>query len=156
MSNPSDEYLPDAHEEFSLGYLLSLTEDQDEDDCAELEEQFLAAMSVAITAICDARLRFLYFAVAATGGVGDLVAYEFLSIHEIFEGFPDGIYFVADAAYMLSQHVLVPFTGDERPAGDFDTLNYFLSRLFGSILKWYSGCLPPNGRHIVRRQLELS
>jgi len=105
-----------------------------------------------VQAICDARLRFLFFAVAAPGGTGDLVAYEFLSIRDIIEGLPDGIYIVADAAYMLSEHVLVPFTGGDRQAADFDTFNYFLSQLRIRIEMAF-GLFTTKWR-VVRRHLE--
>ena len=82
-----------------------------------------------VQAICDARLRFLFFAVAAPGRTGDLVAYEMLTIREIIENLPAGLYVVADAAYMLTEHVLVPFTGGDRQSADKDTFNYFLSQL---------------------------
>jgi hypothetical protein len=83
-----------------------------------------------VQAICDSRLRFLFFAVAAPGSTGDLVAYDFLSIHDIIESLPEGLYIVANAAYMLSEHVLVPFTGGDHQAPDFGTFNYFLSQLW--------------------------
>lgn len=82
-----------------------------------------------VQAICDARLRFLFFAVAAPGRTGDLVADEMLTIREIIEKLPPGLYIVADAAYMLTEHVLVPFTGGDRQSADKDTFNYFLSQL---------------------------
>jgi hypothetical protein len=43
MSNPWEGYLPDAHEEFSLGYL----QDDDEDYWQELEMHFLRLMEAA-------------------------------------------------------------------------------------------------------------
>jgi hypothetical protein len=76
---------------------------------------------VNVQAICDARLHFLFFAVEAPGRTGDLVAYELLSIHEIIEKLPPGFYIVADAAYMLTEHVLVPFTGGDRQSPENDT-----------------------------------
>ena len=83
-----------------------------------------------VQAICDSRLHFLFFAVASPGSQGDLVAYEGLSIHEIIEKLPDSIYIIGDAAYRLSEHILVPFTGADRQAADKDTFNYFLSQLW--------------------------
>jgi hypothetical protein len=80
-------------------------------------------------AICDARLHFLNFAVAAPSTTGDLVAYELITIREAIEKLPTGYYIVADVAYMLTEHVLVPFTGGDRSASDKDTFNYYLSQL---------------------------
>jgi hypothetical protein len=84
---------------------------------------------VNVQAICDACLRFLNFAVVAPGRTGDLVAYELMTIHEAIEKLPPGYYIVADAAYMLTEHVLVPFTGGDRSASDKDTFNYYLIQL---------------------------
>ena len=62
-------------------------------------------------AICDAYLCFLFFAVAKPGGSTDICAYEVLLVIDIIENLPDGLCIVANAVYMLSEHVLVPFTG---------------------------------------------
>jgi hypothetical protein len=82
-----------------------------------------------VQAICDSRLRFLFFAVAKPGGSSDLRAYESLHIRHIIESLPDGVYIVADAAYMLSEHVIVPFTGGDRFDPSKDAFNYYLSQL---------------------------
>ena len=87
------------------------------------------AYGLNVQAICDSRLRFLFFAVAKPGGSSDLRAHEGLSIQEIIENLPDGIYVLGDAAYMLSEHVIVPFTGGDRMDPSKDTYNYYLSQL---------------------------
>jgi hypothetical protein len=38
---------------------------------------------------------------------------------------------------MLSEHVLVPFTGGDHKAPDFDTFNFFLSQLWIRIGIWF-------------------
>jgi hypothetical protein len=71
-------------------------------------------MALIYRQFCDSQLHFLFFAVAKPGGSSDLIAYESLSIKDVIENLPDGIYIVADAAYMLTEHVIVPFTGGDR------------------------------------------
>jgi hypothetical protein len=80
-------------------------------------------------AICDSRLRFMYFGVIAPGTVGDQVAYEDTGLSDVIESFPPGLFIVADAAYTLTEHMLVPFTGSNRLHKEKDTFNYFLSQL---------------------------
>jgi hypothetical protein len=105
-----------------------------------------------VQAICDARLRFLNFAVAAPGRTGDLVAYELITIRETIEKLPTGFYIVADAAYMLTEHVLVPFTGGDRSASDKDTFNYYLSQLRIRIEMAFG--LLTNKWRVLRKHLE--
>jgi hypothetical protein len=107
---------------------------------------------VNVQAICDARLRFLFFAVAAPGRTGDLVAYELLSIREIIEKLPPGFYIVGDAAYMLTEHVLVPFTGGDRQSPENDTYNFYLSQLRIRIEMAFG--LLTNKWRILRKHLE--
>ena len=82
-----------------------------------------------VQAICDSRLQFLFFMVTAPGQSSDLYAFEDCSIGQIINNLPDGVYIMVDAAYMLSEHILVPFTGGDREEPDKDTYNYFLSQL---------------------------
>jgi hypothetical protein len=39
------------------------------------------------------------------------------------------VYIVADAAYMLSEHAIVPFTGGDQFDPSKDMFNYYLSQL---------------------------
>lgn len=80
-------------------------------------------------AMCDARLRFHLFAVVAPGQTNDAVAYEATGLHDIIDKFPSGLYIVGDAAYVLTEHLLVPFTGSCRQDADKDSYNFFLSQL---------------------------
>jgi hypothetical protein len=79
--------------------------------------------------MCDARLRFHLFAVVAPGQTNDAVAYEATGLHDIIDKFPSGLYIVGDAAYVLTEHLLVPFTGSCRQDADKDSYNFFLSQL---------------------------
>ncbi len=83
-----------------------------------------------VQAICNSWLRFLFFAVAKPGGSSDLHAYKSLHIWQIIESLPEGVYIVADAAYMLSEHAIVPFTGGDQFDPSKDMFNYYLSQLW--------------------------
>jgi hypothetical protein len=80
-----------------------------------------------VQAICDFWLCFLFFVVTKPGGSSDFIAYEKLSIKDVIENLPDGIYIVADAAYMLTQHIIVSFTGGNWQDAAKDAYNYYLS-----------------------------
>jgi hypothetical protein len=80
-------------------------------------------------AMCDARLRFCFFTVIAPGQTNDAVAYEATCIHDIIDKLTSGLYVAGDAAYMLTEHLLVPFTGSCRHDPDKDSYNLYLSQL---------------------------
>ena len=77
----------------------------------------------------DANCRFIAFIVAAPGKTPDQVAFECTALYDLVEKLPFGLYLVADAAYTLTDQVLVPFTGSQRQDVDKDAYNYFLSQL---------------------------
>lgn len=83
-----------------------------------------------VQAVCDARLRFIYFAVAAPGGTNDARAIRrchlFNEWIEKIKG--KGYFIVGDNAYVLSDETLIPFSG--RALTDHQrTYNFFLSQL---------------------------
>jgi hypothetical protein len=80
-------------------------------------------------AMCDSRLRFLFFSVIAPGQTNDAVAYEETGLHAIINQLPSGLYVAGDAAYILTEHLLVPFTGSCRQDPDKDSYNFYLSQL---------------------------
>ena len=81
-------------------------------------------------AACDSNLRFLYFGVVAAGSTNDNVAYAMAhELKEAIDALPLGYYFVGDAAYTLSERLLVPFTGSQRSNIDNDCFNYNLSQM---------------------------
>jgi len=82
-----------------------------------------------VQAVCNADLKFIYFGVVAPGKTPDVVAYERTGLHSIVENLPIGLYFVGDAAYTLTEHMLVPYTGSNRDNPDYDAFNFFLSQL---------------------------
>jgi len=74
-------------------------------------------------------LRFLFFAVIAPGQTNDAVAYEQIMLHEIIEKFASGAFIAGNAAYILTEHMIVPFTGSCKQDPDKDSYNFFLSHL---------------------------
>ena len=109
-----------------------------------------------IQAICDSRLRFIYFAVAAPGRTND--ARAFLKCHELRKWIDNVLsstkyYFVGDNAYVLCDELLIPYSGTHIPEIE-RTYNFFLSQMririemaFGRLTtKW----------RIFRRDLEFS
>ena len=104
--------------------------------------------------LCDSHLRFLHFSVIAPGKTADCRAYEDTGLPNIVNNLPSGIYIVGDAAYMLTEHMLVPFTGAEKLDIEKDAYNFFQSQIririemaFGRLTtKW----------RILRRKLETS
>jgi hypothetical protein len=105
-------------------------------------------------AICDSKLRFLFFAVIAPGQTNDAVAYELTNLQEIIENFAPGSFIAGDAAYLLTEHLLVPFTGTSKQNPDKDSYNFYLSQLRIRIEMSF-GLLTTKWR-ILRRKLETS
>jgi hypothetical protein len=82
-----------------------------------------------VLAMCDARLRFTFFGILKPGSTSDLRTYEFSSLPQFVEALPDGTYIVGDAAFMVSEHLLIPFTGSSREVPEKDVFNFYLSQL---------------------------
>ena len=82
-----------------------------------------------IQAICDSRLRFIYFAVAAPGRTND--ARAFLKCHKLrqwMKSIESSKYFiVGDNAYVLCDELLIPYSGTNLQELD-RTFNFFCHR----------------------------
>jgi type IV secretory pathway protease TraF len=51
-------------------------------------------------------------------------------LKDIADSLPLGLYFVTDAAFPLSEHILIPFFGSQRFASAAnDSFNYYLSQM---------------------------
>lgn len=75
-------------------------------------------------------LQFTYFGVVAPGSTNDNIAYATADgLREVIDNLPLTWYAVADAAYTLSERILIPFTGAERFDPFKDSFNYYLSQL---------------------------
>jgi hypothetical protein len=82
-----------------------------------------------VQAVVNHRCQFLFFSVAAAGGTNDAAAYRLTSLPQLVGNLPSPFYIVADAAYPISEHLLVPFTGSQRMDLNKDAFNFFLSQL---------------------------
>ena len=73
-----------------------------------------------------------------------------IKLQKWVDSLPPGFYVVADNAYILSEHMLIPFSGSLRQVPEHSTYNYFLSQLrirveqaFGQYsVKWRIICKP--------------
>ena len=79
-----------------------------------------------IEAICDSDRCFTFFGVIAPGKTSDQVAFERTSIHKCIMALPMGMYVVDDAAYQVSDVILVPFTGSQCEDQGKDAFTFFL------------------------------
>ena len=82
-----------------------------------------------VQAACDSRCRFIFFSIAAPGKTPDQLAFERTLFFNIVKNLPFGLYIVADAAYTLTDQVIVPFTGSQRDFPEKDAFNFFLSQI---------------------------
>ena len=56
-------------------------------------------------------MHFIFFSVAAPGRSSDQAALEKTFLNTIISQLPLGLYIIGDAAYTVSDQMLVPFTG---------------------------------------------
>ncbi len=97
-----------------------------------------------LQACCNHRCQFIFASVAAPGSVSDMRALQKTKLFDKLRNVPLTYYIVADAAYAVSEKILVPFTGSQRRNPHRDAFNFFLSQLririeqaFGLLLgKW--------------------
>jgi DDE superfamily endonuclease len=82
-----------------------------------------------IQAVCEVNTCFIFFSVAAPGKSSDQAALEKTSLHSIKFKLPLGLYIIGDAAYSVSDQMLVPFTGPNCQNPNKDAYNYFLSQM---------------------------
>jgi hypothetical protein len=85
--------------------------------------------SLNVQALSDYRGKFLYFAVAAPGSFPDSKALELTNLKKWIDSLPPGFFVVADNAYILSEHMMIPFSGSLRHVPEHSSYNYFLSQL---------------------------
>ena len=67
-----------------------------------------------IQAFCDHKCRFVYVCVAAPGGINDIAAFRKTQLSEKIRNLPIGKFVAGDNAYVCSEHLLTPFSGDEK------------------------------------------
>ncbi|KAL7554114.1 hypothetical protein ACHAWF_017515 [Thalassiosira exigua] len=75
-------------------------------------------------------LQFMYFGVISPGSTNDNISYpQATGLKEMFDNLPLGLYAVGDAAYTLTENLLIPYSGVDRFLPVHDTFNYYLSQL---------------------------
>ena len=107
-----------------------------------------------VQAVCDHKSRFIFFAVAAPGKTADQVAFKRTSLPAVLAKLPSGMYVAVDAAYMLTETCMFPFTGSQRKDKDKDAFNFYLSQLRIQIEMAFG--LMTNKWLILRRNLTTS
>jgi len=81
-------------------------------------------------ACAKANLQFMYFGVISPGSTNDNISYpNAIALKNAFDSLPLGRFGVANAAYTLSEGILVPFTRSSRLDPAQDVFNYYLSQL---------------------------
>ena len=81
-------------------------------------------------ACVNSNLEFMYFGVVSPGSMNNNISYPMApGLKEVLDALLLGRYAVADAAYTLSESILIPFTGSDRLDKAQDSFNYYLSQL---------------------------
>ena len=72
----------------------------------------------------------MYFGVVSPGFMNDNILYPLApGLKEVLDALSLGCYAVADAAYTLSECILIPYTGADRLGLAQDLFNYYLTQL---------------------------
>jgi DDE superfamily endonuclease len=82
-----------------------------------------------VQAACDRHGRFVFASLAAPGGANDIAAFRRTGLSDLIEALPIGKYVVGDNAYICTEHLLTPFSGDQRNDNAKDAYNFYLSQL---------------------------
>ena len=83
-----------------------------------------------ILTACDSQCWFVYIACKAPGGSNNISAYSRHSrLPNYVENLPLQRYIVGDNIYIPSEHLLTPFSGNEKLDPSHDSYNYYLSQL---------------------------
>lgn len=86
-----------------------------------------ATMGVNCQAMCDHLCRFTYMGSISPGGANDIRAYQSSKIKGWVDRLPSRYYIVADNAYIVSEHLLTPYSGVHKNNEHKDAFNFYLS-----------------------------
>jgi len=78
---------------------------------------------------CNANCQFVAVVVAAPGGTNNVAAYRRTNFKHYVDSLPPGRYVLGDNAYICTEHLLTPFSGDNRLDPALDTFNFYCSQL---------------------------
>jgi hypothetical protein len=87
------------------------------------------AYGINVQAACDAHCQFVCGSLAAPGGTNDIVAFQKTSIFWKINSLPIGNYVIGNNAYVCSENLLTPFSGQQRLESAMDSYNFYLSQL---------------------------
>jgi DDE superfamily endonuclease len=82
-----------------------------------------------VQAACDHRSRFVSVCIAVPGSSSDLLAYEKTNLSQQVNNLPIGKFIVGDNAYISTERLLTPFSGNDRAEPQHDTYNFYLSQV---------------------------
>jgi DDE superfamily endonuclease len=81
-----------------------------------------------VQACCDSKCRFIHVSINSPGSTNDIVAYAESSLSETVCNLPFGKYIVADNAYINSNFLLTPYSGQHKNDVAKDTFNFYWSQ----------------------------
>lgn len=81
-----------------------------------------------VQATCDSNYRFCSMSCISPGATNDWAAWNRSDLSKSVERLPPGFYVLGDAAYPLSDHLLIPYPGKNLPP-HMDAFNFYLSQL---------------------------
>jgi hypothetical protein len=82
-----------------------------------------------VQAACDAHCQFVYASLAAPGGTNDFAAFRKTSLFQKINSLPIGKYVISGNAYVCSENLLTPFSGQHRLESAKDSYKFYLSHL---------------------------
>ena len=82
-----------------------------------------------VQAACDAECKFTYFSVKCPGGTNDSFAFSNCKLNMLIENLPHGYWVAGDNAYVLTEKMLVPYSGRERHHPSKSVFNFYLCQL---------------------------
>jgi hypothetical protein len=82
-----------------------------------------------VQAACEAQSHYVYVCVLCPGGTGDSRVYQACELRHFFDGLSSYFYAVADNAYTLSEHLIIPYCGVDKLDKSKDVCSFYLSQL---------------------------
>jgi hypothetical protein len=89
----------------------------------------LSVMRLKLSSHLQLKIEAPILSIIAPGQTNDAAAYKQTLLHETIEKFAAGAFIAGDAAYILTEHLLVPFSGSCKQGLNKDSYNCFLSQL---------------------------
>lgn len=84
---------------------------------------------VNIQAVSDHLSRFIYFAVAGPGVMGDNIAIQEIDLFDLIHNLPIPFCVIGDAAYQPTEHLVSMYYGANKRTKKYDNFNFYASQL---------------------------